>query len=167
MALVESALVTPVLLGLMLLIIDGGFLLFAHLTVGHAVADGARVGIVARNEEEADARILHEVRDRTAGVSRDEIDRVVIYHADGFDDDPPASCTTGPIADAGGPTCSVYGPADLDKESGFLNCGWCPEDRNEQELIGVWMRVRHRSLTGLTPEVTLTDQAILAIEYDT
>lgn len=166
-AVVEAAIVTPVVLGVILLILEGGFLLFNHLTVNHAVTDAARVAIVARNDEEADARILHELRDRTVGVRRDEIDRIVIFRADSFDDVPAESCITEPVIDAGGATCSVYGAADLDRVADHLTCGWCPSDRNERELIGVWVRVDHRSLTGLTPEITLTDQAILAIEYDT
>jgi Flp pilus assembly protein TadG len=166
-ALVEAALITPVIMAMILMVVEVGMLLFSDLTVTNAAGDGARVAIVARNAEDADAQILARIKRSTTGLARAQIERIVIYQASSLESAPPAACTTGAAVSSPVNHCSVYTPADLDKTYQFLTCGWCPEERNETDLIGVWIRMNYRSVTGLLNTMSLTEQKILPIEYDT
>jgi Flp pilus assembly protein TadG len=166
-AMVEAVFVAPVVIGMILMIIDAGFLLFSDLTVSRAATDGARSAIVVRDRQDADALILRQILNSTVGLQRGRIERVVIYNATSPESDPPSACTTGPIVSSTANKCSVYGPAALTQTWDQLTCGWCPVDRQERDLVGVWIRMQYRSLTGIISTVTLTDQKVMRIEYDT
>ena len=165
-ALVEAAFITPVVMALILMVVEVGMLMFSDLTVTNAAGDGARVAIVARDAEDADAQILARIKRSTQGLQRAQIERIVIWQATSLESTPPTACTTGTPQSSLELDCSVYTPADLDKEYQFLTCGWCPEERQETNLIGVYVRMTYRSVTGLLNSVTLTEQKILPIEYD-
>lgn len=160
-AALELALVVPIILGFVFGILEAGYLVFAHETIANAGEDSARVASVAGRVPDADWQTLQRISLRTTGLRRASLERVVIYRAAGPAEAPPASCTAG----SPGPTCSVYGPADLERAADALACGWCPADRAPGDLIGVWISYRQASLTGLFGSRTIVDRTILASEY--
>lgn len=165
-AMVEAAFVTPIVIMMILIVVESGMLLFSNLTVSRAAGDAARVGIVARGADDADARILAAVKKSTVGLKRTQIERIVIWHATYPDSDPPSQCLSNSPAVSIAGLCSVYTAADLDKPYTQLTCGWCPDARVERDLIGVYIKMRYSSVTGLLSTITLTDQKILPIEYE-
>lgn len=162
-AVLEMALVVPIVLAFVFGIVDVAYLVFAHETVDHAGADSARVASVAGRAPDADWQVLQRVKLRTVGLRRASLERVVIYRATSVSDSAPASCTGG----TAGPTCSVYGPADIDRAASALVCGWCPADRAPGDYIGVWISYRQESLTGIFGSRRIVEQTILASEYPT
>lgn len=158
--LVGAAALVPVVAALLVGLVDGGLLVTADLASGRVADDLARTAVVARTTEGHDAAILAEVRERTSGRRGVEVDRVVVFRADGPEDAPPPACTRGPAATAPQDDCSVYGAEDLVAPAADLTCRWCPEDRCLQDLIGVWVRLRYRPLLGVGPTVTLTEHAV-------
>jgi hypothetical protein len=165
-ALVEGAIVTPILLLAMFMVIDTGLLMFTKLTTGEVVGEVSREAIVLRDFEDADSRILDALELRMTGLNRSQLERLVIYQAGDMDADPPTACTTGALASSTEHGCSVYGPDDLDKTWGELVCGWCPENREDGHLIGIWVRLKFNSATGLLPEVSMTERQVRPIELD-
>lgn len=95
-AIVETALVLPVLVVLLVAIIEGGTLLYARLTVEHAVRAAARAVSVAADAVDGDARALDMLRSRVGGLDPDAIERIVFYRAASPDAGPPPACAAGP-----------------------------------------------------------------------
>ncbi|MFN8041530.1 MAG: TadE/TadG family type IV pilus assembly protein [Acidimicrobiales bacterium] len=146
-ALVEAALITPVLLVLLLGMLDTAYLYRDYLTSGEAVADGAKVGAIQGNKTTstgatADYTIIAAMRQDTATLRPADIDRIVIFKANASTygsplAQVPAQCKTsaGPVTN----TCNVYVPlvafyqvqtgnADYFKclAGGQPACGWNP-----------------------------------------
>jgi hypothetical protein len=163
-ALVEGALVTPIVILAMFAIIDAGLLLFTKLTTNEVVGEVAREAIVLRDDEDADELILDALEDRMTGLNRAQLERLVIYRADGIDADPPAACTTGAVASSDVDNCSAYGPDDLDKDWDELDCGWCSGAREDGHLVGIWVRLEFNSATGLLPSVSMTERQVRTME---
>ncbi len=178
-ALVEAALITPVLLVLLLGMLDTAYLYRDYLTTGDAVADGAKMGAIQGNKVTAtggtaDYTIIATMRQDLATLRPADISRIVIYKAgpSTFGSplaQVPAQCKTssGPVAN----TCNVYVPLvafyqvqvgnqDYFKcvNGGDPACGWNPTDTSARadgptpqsiSYLGVYLKLNHANLTGL------------------
>ncbi len=163
-AVVEAALITPLVIAVLLGIFEAGWLMKANLSVEQAVSYSARVGTIAGSDVGADVAILDEIEIRLID-GRANVERVVIFKATSADTNPPPSCLTGTHSGSSIDNCTVYRPADFDKSAASLTCRWCPADRQGNELLGVWIRYEYPSLTGIYRGSTITSKTILSIEY--
>lgn len=175
-AVLETALVAPVLLALVFGVLELGLAHRDILTADDAVADGARVGSqqgpdVLDTGDTADRSIVEAVRMATRGIDPSAIERIVVFEAG-----PPAegsalaqvpqSCRTG--ASSGADRCNVYLASsafealDADRSEHFRcraagdpACGWNPAARIDGptvadiEHLGVYVKVHHAYATGL------------------
>ncbi|MCD9622651.1 TadE family protein [Rhabdothermincola salaria] len=175
-AIVEMALVSPILFTLLLAVFEYGLVYRDILTAADAASDGARVGSQQGNDvlvtgATADYTIVDAVRMGLAGLDPESIERIVVYQAGPPSDGSPlsqvpAACRTGGSSTAA--DCNVYLPAtafvaiqDGDVEffecvdAGDPACGWDPTTRVDGptvadiEYLGVYVEVRHDYLTGL------------------
>jgi hypothetical protein len=144
-AMVEFALVLPVLVVLVLGIMDYGFALRESNRLERAVSSAARTGASLANYKYTDFEILKSVDSATAGIDGLDVQKVVVYKTTVAGGPPPANCLTGGAETAGGVTnsCNVYTPNKIEQDNanvGFpgrafgmpTSCGsgwdsrWCP-----------------------------------------
>jgi len=178
-ALVEAALITPVLMVILLGMLDTAYMYRDYLTVGDAVAEGAKVGAIQGNKTtatgaSADYTIISTMRMDLATIRPADIDRIVVYKAGPSSfgtplNQVPAQCKTssGPVAN----TCNIYVPlvafyqvqignADYFKclAGGQPACGWNPTDTAARadgptpydiSYLGVYAKMNHKNVTGL------------------
>lgn len=107
-ALVEAVLVVPVLIFLIFAIIEIGGVLKSYSGAASTVRLGGRSAGLAASDPLADAQILAKVADQTKTMGRDDIQLVVIWHASGPGDHPPAGCLP---ADTSAPNTATRGQA--------------------------------------------------------
>lgn len=174
-ALIEAAIIMPVLLLIVFGVFEFGLLFRDELTLAQSTRDGARAGSAYGNDYDADFKIMRTIENASTAVPPDLITRIVIF-------DP------GPTEENGAPTddckngiavvdvCNVYTPnnwADTQRfgcnDSNDLDKFWCPADRRVQlgnvGYIGVWIEFEHPFVTGFFGnDITLTDQTIMRIE---
>jgi Flp pilus assembly protein TadG len=184
--LTEVAILTPVLLALVFGIFEFGLLFRDYLSLSDAVSDGVRWGslqgddvryIADPDDPDADVAvspdysIVAAIRESTAALPKDSIERIVVYKARSSRfgsamDQLPAACKTGASSNA--LKCNVY-PAneaflavqngDLDyfdcsDDASSPECGWPQDERNDGpaasqiEYIGVYVKVNHDMVTG-------------------
>jgi Flp pilus assembly protein TadG len=160
---VEAAFVMPIFVLFLFGIIEfSGFLLSKEGTTNAAQA-GARMASVQGKDAMADQQILVRLSAEAAGIPNGEIKQVIIWHASGPSDTPPAACLAvtgnggvtdnGPADDVG--ACNVYGdpqapggafslangttPATYfgcplsGPTTGQLDCSWNPVNRKTQQ----------------------------------
>lgn len=156
-ALIETAIVLPLLLILTLAAVDGGMFFKSYFTLAQAVRDGARAGTAAATDPDADYQLLNAAK-KTIGTD-ENVERIVVYKADNFDDPPSDACMTG----SGGVTgeCNVYLPRDFTRakeEFGGGNWGgdqkWSPLSRNddrseEPDIVGVAVKAEISTPVGI------------------
>jgi hypothetical protein len=216
-ALVEAALVIPILLFILCSIIEIGGALKSYSGTASAVRQAGRSASLAGSAPDADGLILQEVARRVAAIDDGEIELVVIWHADGPGDAVPPAClppdtappntssvgVVGTAPDHAG-ACNAYiepdapggafamaqGTAGQPVEHYFgcagpadpaayhkLDCNWPATSRNvltsprgstdptTTDFVGVYIRVRHASYTGvLGGGLTITDRSISLME---
>jgi hypothetical protein len=163
--------------------LEFGFAFRNYLTLANGTRDGARTGTTAGNGATADYQILQAISSSMSAMSEDDIEQIVIFHADGPDDTVPAACTTIGAGSSTGSECNVYDTQDFDLDEDEFDCGgpgtapdggWCPTARRvavnpphgPPDYIGVWIQVRYDYITGLFPGSGLTfdDTTIMRIE---
>ncbi len=162
-AIVEAALLTPVVMLVVLGSIELSMLSSSHLALGTAVAEAGREASIAREDTDADTQILTELRSRLDAVDADAVTRVIIYAPAGPNAPPSTSCSNG--TEDG--SCNVY--SSLRPTASELQCvaatGFCPGERDPRSLLGIEVRFVHQSLTGiLGRDINLSRRAIVAIE---
>lgn len=183
--LVESAIITPVLLLLVFGIFEFGFAFRDYLAVANSTRDAAREASVAGDVADADYRMLRAVERASAALPDGAIDRIVIWEAAGPTDTVPSGCAGGTAsAGSGGVWCNVYSDADLSTPEVQFGCQeialgdpydspdrfWCPSDREVSvgsglDYVGVYMKITHSYITGLFgDDVVFEDQLILKVE---
>lgn len=165
-AALEAALVTPLLAFLVFAIIEAGNYAYSYLAVQDFAAEAVRTGTISRDNPDADREILTSIRANIGVVKRSSIERIVIYRASSPDADPPPACTTGPVVSRPALDCSVYGPDDIDTLPSALDCGWCGDERRAGDLLALWIRFDHESLTGMFDMISFTEHTVLPIEPD-
>lgn len=173
--LVESAIITPLLMLFLFGIFEFGLAFRDYLTVANTTRDGARTASVAGAELDADYRTLAAIADASTILPDDAIEEIIIFKASGPDDDPAANCES-----AG--TCNRYVASDLQRPPEEFGCHtstlapnapdrhWCPNTRETSvgtglDYIGVYVLVNHEYVTGLFgADVDLDDRMILKVE---
>lgn len=179
--LVESALITPVLLLFVFGIFEFGFAFRDYLTVANSTRDGVREASVAGNNGDADYRMLRAIQRASAALPDDGLDLIVVYKASGPNSPVPAGCAAG-TPQAG--VCNVYTASALNLDSTQFGCleiangdpidsldrHWCPYDREVSagtglDYIGVFIKSRHDYVTGLFgSSIDFDDEMILKVE---
>jgi Flp pilus assembly pilin Flp len=178
-ALVEFALVLPLLALLAFGTIEFGLAWRDSLTVSNTLRSGARVGSNEGDERLADFNILQQVEAAISDVDNTRIERIVVYRSTDVDGEPPQECIDGNPQSG---ICNVYTPAqmanltvaDFDSPTctGDPDSHWCPTVREDRQVIGadylgVWVRVHRDWVTGLFPPsagLTMTDHAVMRLE---
>ena len=177
--LVESALITPVLLLFVFGIFEFGFAFRDYLGVSNIVRDAAREASVAGNATDADYRILRAVQRAGAALPDDAIERLIIFEATDATSTPHADCIAG-TPRSSTQRCNVYDSSDFAIAEDEFKCDpaapipdpdrfYCPGDRDvivgNLDYVGIWVQVTHTYITGLFgSSVTFTDQIILKLE---
>ena len=183
--LLESAIVTPVLLLFIFGIFEFGFAFRDYLAVANSTRDAAREASVAGNVLDGDYRMLRAIERASAALADGATERIVVWEASGPNDDVPAGCETGnPDDGTGGEYCNVYSSSDLSLPEANFGCQevalgdplnspdrfWCPSDREVSvgaglDYVGVYIRITHEYITGLFgDDVVFEDQMILKVE---
>lgn len=177
-ALVEAAIVTPVLLLLVFGLFEMGLLFRDYLGATAAASDGARTASISADDPRADWQVLQSIKRTSAALPEDSLKRIVIFDA-GSDPanllDPQAGCLSG--SPAAGSMCNAYTPADWDTyDADKFECDglvpepvWCGKDRTSSDTapsyIGVWMLVTHKYVTGFVGDsIDLTPMTVYRIE---
>lgn len=188
-AIVEFALVLPVVALFVLGIIDFGTLWRQNNIAEDAVLSAGRtVSSTARNRY-ADYEALRALSSALSGVENAEISKVVIWKANSYSD-PPSSCTSinpgssGTFGVSG--LCNVYSAAQVNTiapvgfpatssqnptcTAGSWDARWCPTSRVNAEgngdWIGVWVELDYTSVTGIVPggSFAFSAQAVYRLE---
>ncbi len=186
----------PVFIVLIFGIIEFGIFFRDKSTLVDAAAEGARWGAVQGpdpryitnpldDDEEvavtADYSIVAAIREGTASLSKEHIERVVVYKGDNPRygnalEQVPEACKTATTSVSG--LCNVYvgneaflavqeGNIDYFKCGTGLACGWRPQDRDdgpdpsEIDYIGVYIAYAQPTVTGFFGSSRLLEQATL------
>jgi hypothetical protein len=170
-ALVEAAIITPLLLLLIFGVIEFGFLFKDSLTLANATRSGARVGSSSANDPLADYNILKAIE---PSQSFADIQDVVVYKADGPDGTVPPGCLSSGVSGL----CNHYTASDLSiDQATFLSPGYLqsqdwpsssrecdPASANGPDYIGVYVNALHKSTVGFFPSRTLHDYTVMRVE---
>ena len=173
-ALVEAAIVTPLLLMLVFGIIEFGFAFKDTLTLANGSRSGARVASAAGTDPSADWFVLQAVKGATGSLAN--VNEIVVFKATGPNGVVPASCASGTPS---GGSCNVYTAADLliDQPT-FLSASytkknsWLATSRQTSisavggpDYLGVYIRALHTSaMQAIVPSRNLTDTVVMRLE---
>jgi len=182
-ALLETLLVFPVFMAIVLGIFEFGLIYRDVLTTNEAVGTGARQGAVigprvTATGASADYVIIRSVRESLGSIPTAWIDHIVVFRsnapgAGGPLAQIPASCRAG-VAVPG--RCNVYDPQDafLAVQSGDTAyfdcpggpaCDWDPSTRSngprisDIEYIGVYIKLERPYVSGLFGDIFTSEQA--------
>jgi len=178
-ALLELAIVLPIIVILLALILDTGLGFAAARDTSSAARAGARVAALSGDSRTADFRALDAVRGQLIGSS-DQLVGVAIYRSPpGGDGAVPDGCRPGELGVAG--TCNVYSGAAVaafaPTDFASPNCAgdpdamWCPEGRaaDADDFVGVAVWTTHDPTVGLAvPDEgfhSLNDRAVFALYF--
>lgn len=175
-ALVEFALVAPVLLLLIFGAFEYGMFFKDYLTVSNTTRTGARVGSAAGSSADADYQILQAVKAAATALpgGSNSIQQISIYRSASTGGAPTTTCqTTSSASDR----CNVYTSSAFAQPVSKFGCGtgsldsvWCPTTRGDSQAIGpdyigVWVKTTHGFVTKLFgTSKTITDNVVMRIE---
>ncbi|HET9770235.1 MAG TPA: TadE/TadG family type IV pilus assembly protein [Acidimicrobiia bacterium] len=175
-ALLEFALVAPILILLVFGIVEYGMFFKDYLTVSNTTRAGARVGSAAGSGADADYQIIQSVKAAAAALpgGANSIERITIFRSTSAGGGPTTTCqTTSSAADR----CNVYTATALNQPVTRFGCGpgsldsvWCPTTRQDSQAIGpdyigVWIKTTHGFITKLFgTSRTITDSVVMRIE---
>jgi Flp pilus assembly protein TadG len=177
-ALIEAAIVSPVLFLFLMGIMEYGLLFKDYLTLSNGLRAGARMAAVAGNSVDADYRIVQAVKSEMLAISPANITKVVVFKANGLTD-APSACKSDPVhtVDAAN-HCNNYdgtndwspvapAPVPPNTPASNYDCvtrtwanGWCPTSRlaaltangtpvaGPPDYVGIYIVVQHAFLTG-------------------
>ncbi len=173
-ALVEAAIITPLLITLLLGVVEFAMLAKDNMTVGNGSRAGARVGSAAGQDPLADYNILKAVEGATSGLAT--VDKVVVYHATSPSGAVPPGCLTG--AGVAG-VCNVYTGTDLAiSQAAFQAAGFTKDDSwsagsrvtsqsapGGPDYLGIYVEGTHQSVTNLIlTNRVVKDDVIMRLE---
>ncbi|MCZ7532988.1 MAG: pilus assembly protein [Acidimicrobiia bacterium] len=177
-ALVEMAIVLPLLIVLVFGIVEYGLLFKEKLTIAAATSSAARTGATMGNREAADIRILQALE---AGLF-DQVDSKVLISVDIFRADPDTGAKIGTEVDSYEFNIELachWDPCPdpaVDPHTFGDPSGWPPEDRTTTlnaaggglDLLGIEVSYHHTAVTGLIPGVDrdLVERALIRLEPD-
>lgn len=174
-AMVEVAIVTPLLMLLVLGAAELGLRVETSQTVVNATRSAARVASSAGDDRLADYDVLATLDAALASVDDADVERIIVFkpQADGSLSllcrlgSVPGECNhysgsdlnTPPSAFAGVNSC-LLGSPDID---------WCPIDRETEQAvgtdwIGIRIEVRHTSLAPFLADRTVADTTVMRLE---
>lgn len=176
MALVEFALVLPVLVLLTFGLIEFGLFFRDYLTVANSTRTGARVGSAAGSSATADYDILVGLKQAAAALpgGAPSLEAISVFKSTASGGGLPSGCDTGSVTGV----CNHYSGSDLDTLAvSDFDCGasapdrfWCPATRVDSQsagpdYVGVYVRVTHDFVTGMFgASRTLTDEVVMRVE---
>jgi len=190
-AIVEFALVAPLLFLVLFGIIEFGFVFKDSLTLTNMTRSGARTGAAVGNatSPDADYQILSAITS-SAGALSANINGVIIFTATATSSALPTGCSFASGSTAG---CNVYTPTQLSEvkqsngnwttmqtlyptafkcQSGWDD-HWCPSTRvvsqsgnggSGPDYLGVYISAHHSKVTGWFQSLTLTDTSVMRLE---
>lgn len=190
--LLETALITPVFLLIIFGILEFGLAFRSYLAVGDTSGEGARVGSIQGPDSttagaNADFSIVKAVRENTASLDVDAIERIVVFEGAPSSagtplEQVPNECRHGEASSAAA-RCNVYPALEsfhavqeadhdyFDCGDNTLSCGWDPSSRtdgpavSEIDYVGVYIRYKHPYTTGLFGKsITLESASVLRLE---
>lgn len=177
-SLVETAIIMPLVMLLLLGILEGALLFRTYLSASNASNGGARLGAIQGNANDADWDILQAIVKDSPGASENQINGIIIYKAAKPGDPPSAACLH--QAQVGSETgiagaCNVYSNYDLHRpgtDFGPSGYGgdqfWPPQTRSVSlsagtDYLGVWVQMQCQcmatSLFGISPDLHSTSIA--------
>lgn len=181
--LVETAMVLPFLMVIVLGVLDVGLAWRASMTVTSATRAGARVASNMGIDWDADRQTLLAIGAGLGRIPASQIERVVIYRSTSADGAVPAACLTATALSSGGNAsarCNVYRGSDVANVASLsfpTSCSgrhqfYCPSSRvNSQatstglDFIGVYIVNQHPTMTkmfGATMDIK--DTTVMRIE---
>lgn len=181
-ALVEAALLGPLVFMLFLGVLEGGLAMLNYLSVSNAASGGVRMAGIAGSDIGADHAIINAIRGEGSAIKREDITRIVVYKATGSTSTVPTACANATIGVTGTNPCNVYLASDLDDAltSPTFRCGtsakdrfWCPTTRKDAlegtngppDWIGVYIELEHPLVTGMFGDTfTITADVVTRIE---
>ncbi len=175
-AIVEAAFITPVFMLMVLGIMEVGLAMNDNLALAHTVRAGTRVASASGNDLYADYGIIQAVKREISAVPRAQIQRIVVYKATRYGEEPTTDCMTGAAGQTG--LCNIYDTTAFNavktrwgcKTAEALDRYWCPTSRIVSRTagpnyVGVWVKIEHRWVTGMFGDTTeLTDQSVIRLE---
>lgn len=164
-ALVELAIVLPVIVLLVLGCIEFG-LLFSHASaLSTATRAGARMATTTVDAPTDDYDAVQAVLNSSGSIKASDIERIVVYKADGTSGPPSTDCING-LSVAG--SCNVYtSVAFSTSKASFstLETAWPPSVRKIGDQLGVYVRINHNFLSSLFgSDRGVSDQAVMTIQ---
>lgn len=165
-ALVEFAIVAPLLVLILLGLVEVGFGWLDSQRVIQGSRSGARVAAQMGTDPLADQRAVEAIE---AGLEslRDGVEKIVIFDASETDT-PTEDCLT--TAHPGVPgICSVYYSSHFEI---FTSGSWLPttrkNDLDNADLIGVYIELKRPLTTGIfgSGEMTMRETTIMRVEPD-
>jgi Flp pilus assembly protein TadG len=184
-ALVEVALVLPVLCLLAFGTVELGRAWVASNRVEGAASQAARMGAVSGGRVESDRDVLVSLRAALPGDELANVDRVVVFRSATADGTVPAGCVkpVGSTSETGMSDCNTYTGTTLRATTATAMVGfgadptakdrfWPPALRRDAladppDYLGVWIRTTYQSVTGVGfVELTLTASSIYRIQPD-
>lgn len=166
---IEAVVVTPIFLLIVMALFEMAFLVHNYLKVTGAAGVGVRSVTVAGSAPAADYLTMQSILHGLSTFDVEDVEQVVLFRADGPDDEVPIGCQSVPIP--AGLECNGYEPADFflpyvdatGIETGNWGCGssardtnWCPttrqvalSDPGGPDHVGVYIRVTLPSMTGV------------------
>ena len=174
--LVEAAFITPVLFFLMFSVLEFGLAFRDYLALANTTRDGARTASVYGRDPSTDYQILQSISSASNVISRNDVERIVVYKGTGPNSVVPTACKTSSEGISG--VCNVYtsnalGLAETEfgcRSDRTLDKYWCPTARvvtaaGPPDYVGVWVKVNHRWVTGLFGStVSFKDSTVMRME---
>lgn len=163
-ALVEVAILLPVIIMIVLGIVEFGSAWSNKLKVETAARGGARVGSALGTARLADYSVLQSVKSMMNELGLENVDYVVVYKATDIHGAIPANCS-GPTPSSQTGKCNVYTGSQLSSLTstsftGTTSCNsdapdrfWCPTGRQTvqhigNDYLGVWIKANSSTLTN-------------------
>jgi len=180
-ALVEAALIMPLLILVVFGVLEAGYAFFGRLTINNMSVVGARQASGQANEVLADYRIVQSVGDASSSMSPSTINLIVVFKASGPGDSVPTACKANSLSG----TCNRYTGASLSLAEDQFGCTgppgptvkldsyWCPTSRKTAltgangppDYIGVYIEGVHTNLVGFWGQsFTFSSTNVMRIE---
>ncbi len=177
-ALVELAIVVPLLVMLAVASLEVGLAWVARNATGNAARAGGMAAVSHLMERDVDVRIVEAVVDDVEQRGDGTVERIIVYRGHPARSGPPLRCLRLRPSEASGiaGVCNVYGPDAISTVraggsfvtdptcENALDGHWCPSERRRtsDEILGIHVEVGHESTLGILPvfdEMTLTATA--------
>lgn len=178
-ALVETALLVPILALLSMGIYEFSTAWQSNLTVQSSIRAAARTGSGLGNDRYADYSMLQALNSGLSGFSAADIQQVVVFKASDVNGVPTTTCKSGT---ATANVCNVYSGTQVKTLTqaaftGGTTCtgtspdiNWCPTSRDATQTtadyVGVWVRVFYKYRSGYFPGSGLTMEKTMVMRIE-